>query len=151
MDHGETAILCGRAKQPPGGARIVELIIAFSRDGDATWSDFRPVTGTGGRPQYLFDLGGSRLCFITEAFDRGTRPQRPCSNHRGRNYPQQADDPPTRGDLAVHGEGYAWVDRDGRALARAVLELGWRCAPRKSHPKDDATASWPAAGGAVVR
>src|SRR5438128_1072210 len=46
MDNGEIAILCSREKQPAQGAKTFEPIIAFTKDGGATWSDFRGIPGT---------------------------------------------------------------------------------------------------------
>jgi len=46
MDNGELALLCSREKTDEKG-RTVQAIIAFSKDGGATWSDM----------QFLFDAG----------------------------------------------------------------------------------------------
>ncbi len=61
MDNGEIAILCSREKQPAQGSKTIEPIIAFSKDGGATWSSFTAVPGARGRPQYFAHLGGGRL------------------------------------------------------------------------------------------
>ena len=53
MDNGEIALLCSREKEQPKGGKTFEPIIAFSKDSGATWSDFRVIPGTKGRPQYL--------------------------------------------------------------------------------------------------
>jgi hypothetical protein len=139
MENGEIAILCSREKQPPGGPRIVEPIIAFSMDGGATWSGFASIPGTRGRPQCLSYLGGGRLSFITEVFDKEGKPRRIFSDDFGRTWTESIDHPPTKEGRAFGVEGNAWIDRDGRGRATAILELGWHYAPGKSHPKDDAT------------
>jgi hypothetical protein len=139
MDNGELAILCSREKQPVGGPRTIEPIIAFSRDGGATWSSFNTIKGTTGRPQLLSDLGGGRLSFITEVFDKGGKPQRIFSPDYGRTWTERVDHPLTRDGYSFGVEGTPWIDRDQRGHATAILELGWHYAPGKSHPKDDAT------------
>src|SRR5262245_57196333 len=63
MDNGEVAILCSREKTGPKG-RTVEAIIAFSKDGGATWSDFTIIPGTTDRPMLFTDLGRGRLSFL---------------------------------------------------------------------------------------
>jgi hypothetical protein len=140
LDNGEVAILCSREKTRPGGARTVEPVIAFSKDGGATWSDFRAIPGARGRPQYLEALGGGRLSFITEVFDPGARPQRLFSNDHGRTWPERVENPPTKDGQGFAVEGNAWIDRGDKGHARAIVELGWHYAPGKSHPKGDATA-----------
>jgi hypothetical protein len=134
MDNGEIALLCSREKD-----RTFEPVIAFSKDGGATWSDFRVIPGAKGRPQYLEALGGGRLSFITEVFDKGTKPQRLFSNDHGRTWEERVEHPPTKEGRAFGVEGNGGIDRDDRGRARAILELGWHYAPGKSHPKDDAT------------
>jgi len=139
MDNGELAILCSREKQPAQGSKTIEPIIAFSKDGGATWSSFTTVPGTRGRPQYLAHLGGGRLSFVTEVLDQGGKPQRIFSDDRGRTWTRRVEHPPTKGGLGFGLEGNPWIDRDERGQARAILELGWHYAPGKSHPRDDAT------------
>jgi len=139
MDNGEIAILCSREKQPSQGARTIEPIIAFTKDGGAMWSDFRVIPGTRGRPQYFSDLGGGRLSFLTEVFDSGAKPQRIFSNDYGRTWPEHVNHPPTKSGMSFNLEGNAWIDRNEKGRARAILELGWHYALGKSHPKDDAT------------
>ena len=139
MDNGELAVLCSREKAPPQGARTFEPIIAFSKDDGATWSDFRMVPGTKGRPQYLEALGAGRLSFVTEVFDQGGKPQRIFSSDFGRTWTERVDHPPTKAGMPFNLEGNAWIDRDAQGKARAILELGWHYAPGKNHPKDDAT------------
>jgi hypothetical protein len=139
MDDGERAFLCSREKQPAQGARTFEPVIAFSKDRGATWSEFRAIPGTHGRPQLFSDLGGGRLSFITEVLGGGARPQRLFSHDHGRTWPERLDHPPTRTGMPFNVEGDAWIDRDAKGRARAILELGWHYAPGKSHPGDDAT------------
>lgn len=140
LDNGAIALLCSREKAAAGpGQRTIEPIIAFSKDGGATWSDFAVIPGTKGRPQYLTYLGQGRLSFVTEVFDKGGKPQRVFSNDYGRTWTEHVDHPPTKGGMPFNLEGNAWVDRDERGAAVAILELGWHYAPGKSHPKDDAT------------
>jgi hypothetical protein len=130
MDSGEIAVLCSREKVHPAGNKTFEPIIAFSKDGGATWSGFTVIPGATGRPQYLEWLGGGRLSFITEVFNNAGKPQRIFS---------EVDHPPTREGRAFGVEGNGWIDRDEKGAAKAILELGWHYAPGKSHPKDDAT------------
>ena len=139
MDNGEIAILCSREQQPPPGDRVVEPVIAFSQDGGATWSDFTAIPGTKGRPQGLQWLGGGQLAFITEVFDKTNKPQRIFSSDYGRTWDQSMDHPPTQEGRKFNVEGNAWIDRDAKGMAKAILELGWHYEPGKSHPKDDAT------------
>jgi len=139
MPGGEIAILCSREKQSAQGPKTVEPIIAFSKDGGATWSSFTIIPATKGRPQYLEWLGGGRLSFITEVFDNAARPQRIFSSDFGRTWTESVDHPPTKEGMSFGVEGNAWIDRDGSGAAQAILEFGWHYAPGKSHPKDDAT------------
>ena len=139
MDNGEIALLCSREKTQPDGTRTFEPIIAFSKDGGATWSGFTIIPGTTGRPQYLEWLGGGRLSFITEVFHNAGKPQRLFSDDYGRTWTRSVDQPLTKEGRAFGVEGNAWIDRDEKGAARAILELGWHYAPGKSHPKDDAT------------
>jgi hypothetical protein len=139
MDNGEVAILCSREQQPAQGAKTFEPVIAFSKDRGATWSDFRVIPGTRGRPQLFSYLGGGHLSFITEVLDSGARPQRIFSHDHGRTWPERLDHPSTRTGMSCNAEGNAWIDRDATGRARAILELGWHYAPGKSHPRDDAT------------
>lgn len=140
MDNGEVALLCSREKQAPEGTWIFEPIIAFSRDGGATWSDFANIPGAKGRPQYFTYLGKGRLSFVTEVFARGEGPQRIFSDDYGRTWTERISHPPTKEGMPFGLEGNAWVDRDEEGLAKAILEVGWHYAPGKSHPRDDATA-----------
>jgi len=137
MAGGEIAILCSREKQPAQGAKVFEPIIAFSKDGGETWSDFAVIPGTKGRPQYLEWLGGGRLSFITEVFEKGSKPQRIFSDDFGRTWKESIDHPPTKDGMTFNVEGNAWIDRDEHGAAKAILELGWHLLPGKSHPKDD--------------
>jgi hypothetical protein len=139
MDNGEIAILCSREKEQPKGAKTFEPIIAFSKDDAASWSDFRIISGTQGRPQYFEYLGEGRLSFITEVFAKENKPQRIFSNDFGRTWTERADHPPTKEGRSFSVEGNAWIDRDNQGRAKAILELGWHYAPGKSHPRDDAT------------
>jgi hypothetical protein len=139
MDNGELAILCSREKAPPKGVRTFEPIIAFSKDDGATWSEFRVVPGSKGRPQYLESLGAGRLSFVTEVFDQGAKPQRVFSNDYGRTWNERVDHPPTKDGSAFSLEGNAWIDRDERGRAKAILELGYHWAPGAVWPKDACT------------
>ena len=139
MDNGEIAILCSREMQPSQGDWVVKPVIAFSQDGGATWSDFTAIPNTKGRPQFLQWLGGGRLSIITEVFDKAGKPQRIFSRDYGRTWDQTIDHPLTKEGRDFDVEGNAWIDRDERGMAQAILELGWHYEPGKSHPKDDAT------------
>jgi hypothetical protein len=137
-ENGEIAILCSREKAQPQG-KTFEPIIAFSKDGGATWSPFQMIPGTKGRPQYFESLGGGRVSFVTEVFDQAGKPQRIFSNDYGRTWTERVDHPLTKSGMPFNLEGNAWIDRDEQGKAKAILELGWHYAPGKSHPKDDAT------------
>jgi hypothetical protein len=136
MQSGELAILCSREKAPPKGTRTFEPIIAFSKDRGATWSDFRIIPGTKGRPQYLESLGAGRLSFVTEVFDQ-TKPQRIFSGDYGRTWPERVEHPPTKAGMPFALEGNAWIDRDNQGRAKAILELGCHLAPGKAWPVGD--------------
>ena len=138
-DDGELALLCSREKQRPQGGTLMEPVIALSTDNGAKWSEFRTVPKTTGRPQYFTCLGGRRLSFVTEVFDKAARPQRLYSNDFGRTWTESVDHPPTKTGMPFNLEGNAWVDRDAKGNVQAILELGWHYAPGKNHPKDDAT------------
>jgi len=140
MDNGEIAILCSREKQSAQGPRVFEPIIAFSKDGGATWSDFAIIPGTRGRPQYLEWLGGGRLSFVTEAIGEGATMRRFFSNDHGRTWNESVPHPPTKDGISFNLEGNGWVDRDELGRAKAILEIGWHLPPGKTHPKDDFTA-----------
>jgi hypothetical protein len=139
MDNGEIALLCSREKVQPAGHKTFEPIVAFSKDGGAAWSEFTIIPGTTGRPQYLEWLGSGRLSFITEVFHNAGKPQRIFSDDYGRTWTRHIDQPPTKEGRSFGVEGNAWIDRDEKGAAQAILELGWHYAPGKSHPKDDAT------------
>jgi hypothetical protein len=123
LANGEIALLCCREKQPAQGAKVIEPIIAFSKDDGATWSDFAVIPGTKGRPQCLEWLGGGRLSFITEVFDKGSGPQRVFSSDYGRTWPVQENHAPTKEGRAFNIEGNAWIDRDAKGNAKAILEV----------------------------
>ena len=127
MDNGEIALICSweRRGQP------TRPIIAFSRDGGDTWTDFHVVPGAGGRPINLTYHGGGTLSFVTG--------RRYYSHDYGRTWPENVPHPPTSTGRTFHLEGNAWVDRDATGRATAILELGWHYAPGKRHPVDDAT------------
>jgi len=139
MGNGEIALLCSREKTYPKGRNTFEPVIAFSKDGGATWSDFTAIPGGKGRPHYLEWLGGGRLSFITEVFGKGGKSERFFSNDFGRTWNERIDHPPTKEGRAFNVEGNAWIDRDDTGAAKAILELGWHYAPGKNHPRDDAT------------
>jgi len=139
MDNGEVAFICSREKANPKGGRIFEPNIAFSKDGGATWSAFQAIPGTTGRPQLLEWLGGGRISFITEVFDKAGKPQRIFSNDRGRTWKEIIDHPPTKKGLGFGVEGNGWIDRDDKGNAKAILELGYHWEPGKRFPKDDTT------------
>lgn len=139
MGNDEIALLCSREKSRPQGGKTFEPIIAFSKDGGATWSDFRAIPGATGRPQYLEALGAGRLSLVTEVFDGAGKAQRMFSSDYGRTWPERVDHAPTQSGMPFNLEGNAWIDRDEQGKAKAILELGWHYAPGKSHPKDDAT------------
>ena len=70
------------------------------------------IPGTKGRPQYLTYLGGGRLSFVTEVFDKAGRPQRIFSSDYGRTWTERIDHAPTKSGMPFNLEGNAWVDRD---------------------------------------
>jgi hypothetical protein len=138
MDNGEIAILCSREKQKAKGGSSFQPVIAFTKDGGSTWTDFTPIAGAAGRPHYFTSLGGGRLSFVTEVFDKGSKSRRFFSNDYGRTWPENIEHPLTKNGMPFNLEGNAWVDRDARGKAKAILELGWHYPPGKSHPKDAA-------------
>ena len=127
MDNGEIAVICSweRTGQP------TRPIIAFSKDGGDTWTDFQVVPGAGGRPMNLTYHGGGTLSFVTG--------RRYYSHDYGRTWPENVEHPRTQTGMTFHLEGNAWVDRDEDGEAKAILELGWHYEPGKSHPTGDAT------------
>ncbi|MEW6755425.1 MAG: sialidase family protein, partial [Candidatus Latescibacterota bacterium] len=138
MDNGEIVLLCSREKTE-AGVRTVEPIVSFSQDEGATWSAFRAVPGTTGRPQYLHWLGGGRLSFVTEVWGKGARPQRVFSEDYGRSWTDSVEHPLTEDGHGFGLEGNGWVDRDGRGMATAVLEIGYYLEAGKTHPTGDYT------------
>ncbi len=84
-------------------------------------------------------LGGGRLSFVTEVFDKAARPQRIISSDYGRTWTERIDHAPTKSGMPFNLEGNAWVDRDAKGDARAILEVGWHYDKGKDWPKDDAT------------
>ena len=138
MDNGEIAIVVSREKANPGGGRIFEPNIAFSRDGGATWSPFQAIPGTRGRPQFLHWLGGGSLSFVTEALGGGKQ-QRFFSRDYGRSWKETIDHPGTSDGKGFGIEGNGWVDRDEKGVPKAILEIGYHLDAGKSHPQGDFT------------
>src|SRR5580704_6183705 len=129
MDNGEIALICSRAKQPLGGRAVIEPIIALSKDGGTTWSDFTILPGIHGRPMNLTDHGGGKLSLVTD--------RRYFSPDYGRTWKESAEHPPAKDGRPLNLEGNAWVDRDERGLARATLEVGDYHEPGKRAFSDD--------------
>ena len=127
MDNGEIAIICSWEKK----GLPTRPIIAFSKDGGDTWSEFVVVEGAGGRPINLTYHGGGTLSFVTG--------RRYYSHDYGRTWPENVEHPKTKTGMTFHLEGNAWVDRDKEGGAKAILELGWHYTPGKTHPTGDAT------------
>ena len=129
MDNGEIALICSREKQPPGGRAVIEPIIALSKDGGTTWSDFTILPGIHGRPMNLTDHGGGKLSLVTD--------RRYFSPDYGRTWKESAEHPPANDGRPINLEGNAWVDRDERGLARAILEVGDYHEPGKRAFEED--------------
>ena len=115
MDNGEVALLGTHAGRKSLWYRWGEIgwgepettIIAFSRDGGDTWTDFEPIGE--GRPLLLAYLGGGDLTF--------RRAERRLSSDYGRTW--------TSVPLAITGgcEGSPLVDRDGKGRAVRLAEI----------------------------
>jgi len=125
MDNGELALQCSAEGKP------TKPIIAFSKDGGESWTDFIEVPGATGRPMLLTAHGSGTLSFVAG--------RRFLSRDYGRTWNENVEHPPTKAGHAFNLEGNAWVDRDDSGNARAILELGWHYEPGKKHPRDDAT------------
>gem|GEM_PF-1419135 len=113
MDTGEIALIAswhnGKFEQP---------VICFSSNRGDTWSDWRKIPESSGRPMNLTCLDGGRLTF------RSSR--RFFSADYGRTWPDSNKLQPTSDGLPFHVEGNTWVDRDATGRAERVAALGWR-------------------------
>ena len=90
MGNGEIAILVSREKAKPGGGRIVQPNIAFSKDDGASWPEFHAIANIKGRPVFLTWLGGKRLSFATQTWEDAKEARPDCIMATGRSdYPNQ--------------------------------------------------------------
>ena len=112
MDNGEIVLICSWERQ----GKPWLPIIAFSRDGGDTWTDFRTVPGVTGRPMNLTYHGGGKLSFVTG--------HRDFSHDYGRTWEESVEHPPASNGRPFHLEGNAWVDRDEGGRAQTILEVG---------------------------
>lgn len=133
MDNGEIAILVSREKAKPGGGRIVEPNIAFSKDGGATWSEFQAIPGAKGRPVFLQWLGGRWLSFATQTWE-DAKERRFISLDYGRNWKASFDQPLTKSGHTFAVEGNNWIDRHDNGTSRAILEIGWHLKAGRKFP-----------------
>ena len=131
MDNGEIAMICSR-EITVEGKWTPYPVLAFSKDGGNSWTDFQSMPGVTGRPMYLTYHGGGSLSFLAGG-------RRLFSHDYGRTWPESIEDPRTTDGMTFHREGNAWVDRDEDGHAQAILDLGWHYKPGESHPKSAAT------------
>lgn len=133
MGNGEIAILVSREKAKPGGGRIVEPNIAFSKDDGASWSAFHAIANIKGRPVFLTWLGGKRLSFATQTWE-DAKEQRVFSDDYGRSWHKAVELQRTTSQHTYAVEGNNWVDRNKKGQAQAIFEIGWHLKAGRSFP-----------------
>ena len=118
MDNGEVALMCGGRL----GGKQDRPVIAFSKDGGRSWSDFLVVPNGVGRPVLLAYLGKGNLTFRT---------QRPAfrffSSDYGRTWSEPGHEQPAAHGGEVSGEGNPLVDLDADGNATRVAQVNWYC------------------------
>ena len=144
MDNGEVILAAshddGSDKQK--AADRERPVVAFSRDGGSTWSDFHPVANATGRPVMFTDTGKGSLFFQTDL----TNPiGQFFSRDYGRTWPERKvlQPPATEGSFGgvggfFGGEGNAVVDRSGDGTAGRVGVIGFTYRTGTSFPADPA-------------
>ena len=124
MDNGEIAVT-GAARNEATARE--QGVIAFSRDGGASWTDFVAIEGFTGRPVMTTYLGNGELYFYGHL-----------SRDYGRTWETIAHQNAANGG-GFWMEGNALVDRDGNGVATRVGMTGWHYEGDRQHPRDPAT------------
>lgn len=134
MDNGEV-ILVGSGGHGHGESGE-QAVAAFSRDGGATWSEYRAIEyarreagGVSARPMMLTYLGGGSLSVI----GGDTGGVRLFSHDYGRTWTEKAPVPPAPDGFPWGVEGNALVDRDTDGRAVRVAETGYTASEGPVH------------------
>lgn len=151
MDNGEVILAASwdNGSPAPSARDREKPVVAFSRDGGTTWSDFQVIAGASGRPVMFTDLGKGRLFFQTDL----TNPiQQYFSNDYGRTWPEKRviQPPSFEGSFGgidgyFGGEGNALVDEDGKRVG----VIGYTYKKGSKFPQDPAVGMlrWSTDGG----
>lgn len=155
MDNGEVILAASwdDGSSAKSAADRERPVLAFSRDGGRSWSDFQLVEGARGRPVMFSDLGGGRLFFQTDL----TKPiYQFFSEDYGRTWPEQRvlQPPSIDGSFAgiegyFGGEGNALVERGPDGKLRRVGVIGYTYKKGTKFPADPAVGMlrWSSDGG----
>lgn len=155
MDNGEVILAASwdDGSSARSGADREKPVLAFSRDGGRSWSDFQPIEGARGRPVMFTDLGGGRLFFQTDL----TKPiQQFFSHDYGRTWPEQRvlQPPSLEGSFGgidgyFGGEGNALVERGEAGKPGRVGVVGYTYKKGTKFPADPAVGMlrWSEDGG----
>lgn len=94
-------------------------IVAFSRDGGNSWSDFKLIENGNGRPMMLTYLGRGNLTFQTDL----VRPIMQYFSHDyGRTWPERQQLQLSSFGTTFETEGAALVDRNAHGVATRIAE-----------------------------
>ncbi len=129
MDNGEI-VLAGSAGV---GSGAEQAVVAFSRDGGATWSDYLSIEGCHSRPINLACLGRGRLIFCGPYEDSGIN-HRFFSSDYGRTWEHAPIPPPYAGGWIGY-EGNVLVDRDANGAVTGIAETGYIGWGDGNHPQ----------------
>jgi hypothetical protein len=103
-------------------------IVAFSRDGANSWTEFKQIEGGNGRPLVLTYLGKGNLSFQTD----GVRPiMQYFSSDYGRTWPERQPLQPDSHGNKFFSEGNALVDRNTHGVATRIALTGAYTMPGK--------------------
>jgi len=135
MDNGEVALLASwdashdqsHGNQAPcrdfeSPVACEKPMIAFSRDGGKTWTDFQRIRGGEGRPVMLTYLGKGNLRFLS---DRVMPILQYFSSDYGRTWESSPFQLTSAGQTFMPCDGNTWVDRDARGIATRIGEIGY--------------------------
>ncbi len=155
MDNGEVMLAASwdDGSAAKSAADREKPVMAFSRDGGATWSDFQLVDGARGRPVMFTDMGKGRLFFQT---DLAKPIQQFFSSDYGRTWPEHRviQPPSLEGSFGgidgyFGGEGNALVEHAPDGALRRVGVIGYTYKKGSKFPADPAIGMlrWSTDGG----
>lgn len=136
MDNGEVIALgtwdTGEVVTDPR-LSSAKPIVAFSRDGGNSWTEFKEIEGGNGRPMMLTYLGKGNLMFQTDLVEPIMQY---FSHDYGRTWPEQRSLQLATDGKPFYVEGAPLIDIDAQGVATWIAAIGYNYPDNTRWPVD---------------